>query len=180
MHNKHWNIFFRHVQNVQNLGWWIFSEQYFWRSFTKEGTGSGQDILEGGFKFLASEARNKLDITDSEDWGAIRERLGSDWEESDWAITGNLWWIKSTVRNEWELFIPWHSVCMSWKYIDLRRKYTRRKQDGLKSLLISPLIGWPISQYWWVVDENKLASVTKNTLLVALASSISSTTHPFW
>ena len=42
-------------------------------SCTEEGTGSGKAIFEGGFKFAASEARKKSDITDSEDCGAIEK-----------------------------------------------------------------------------------------------------------
>ena len=46
-------------------------------SFTEEVTGEGKDIFEAGLKFAASEARNKLNITDSEDQRSIGERLGS-------------------------------------------------------------------------------------------------------
>ena len=45
-------------------------------SFTEEGTGPGKAIFEKGLRFSASEARKKFYITDSEDRGAIRVRLG--------------------------------------------------------------------------------------------------------
>ena len=34
-------------------------------SCTEEGMGTGKDIFEGAFKFFASEAREKFEITDS-------------------------------------------------------------------------------------------------------------------
>ena len=40
-------------------------------SFTEDGTGAGKYIFEGGFKFSASEARKKFNITASADQGAI-------------------------------------------------------------------------------------------------------------
>ena len=46
-------------------------------SFTEEGTGSGKDIFEVGFKFAASEARKKFGSTASADGGANGEQLGS-------------------------------------------------------------------------------------------------------
>ena len=42
-------------------------------SFTEEGTGAGKYIFEGGFKFVASEARTEFDITYSDDQGYIGE-----------------------------------------------------------------------------------------------------------
>ena len=42
-------------------------------SFTEQGTVSGKDIFERGFKFSASEARKKFDNTASTDWVAIGE-----------------------------------------------------------------------------------------------------------
>ena len=45
-------------------------------SFTEEGTGARKAIFERGFKFAASEARKKFDITASEYRGAIGEQLG--------------------------------------------------------------------------------------------------------
>ena len=60
-------------------------------SFTEEVTGTGNAIFEGGLKFEASEARKKLDITDSADQVAIGEVLGRDRGVSD---------QKSTVKNE--------------------------------------------------------------------------------
>ena len=42
-------------------------------SFNEEETGAGKDIFEGGFKFSASEARNKFDSTASSDQGLIGE-----------------------------------------------------------------------------------------------------------
>ena len=50
-------------------------------SINKEGTGSGNAIFEGGFKFAASEAK-KFDSTASEDQGVIGELLGGDWGAS--------------------------------------------------------------------------------------------------
>ena len=38
--------------------------------------GSGKSILDGVFKFAASEARKKFDRTDSSDQGEIGERTG--------------------------------------------------------------------------------------------------------
>ena len=40
--------------------------------------GAGNAIFEGWFKFAASEARNKFNITASADRGDIEELLGSD------------------------------------------------------------------------------------------------------
>ena len=48
-------------------------------SFTEEGTGSGNDIFQEGFKFSASESRKKFDKIDSVDRGETEERLGSNW-----------------------------------------------------------------------------------------------------
>ena len=76
-------------------------------------------------------------------WGVIGEQFLSDRGASDWMIAGNLWEIISTVRNEREVFILWHSVHMSWNYVDLRIKYTRRTQDWQKHLWIGPHISWP-------------------------------------
>ena len=47
--------------------------------FTKEVTGPGKAVFKGRFKFAASKARNKLDITALADCGAIGEQLGSNW-----------------------------------------------------------------------------------------------------
>ena len=44
-------------------------------SFTEEVTGAGKAIFEGGFKFVASEARNKFDSTASSYQGEIEEQL---------------------------------------------------------------------------------------------------------
>ena len=40
-------------------------------SFTEYGTGAGRAVFEGGFKFAASEKRNKFYSTASADQGAI-------------------------------------------------------------------------------------------------------------
>ena len=48
----------------------------FERSFIEELTGSGNDIFEGGLKFLASEAREKFNITASSEREVIGEQLG--------------------------------------------------------------------------------------------------------
>ena len=42
-------------------------------SLTKEGTGPGKVIFEGGFKFSAFEARKNFDSTALADRGVIRE-----------------------------------------------------------------------------------------------------------
>ena len=47
-------------------------------SFTEDGTGSGNDIFEAGFRFLASEARKNMDRKASVDWGVIVEQSRSD------------------------------------------------------------------------------------------------------
>ena len=46
-------------------------------SFTKEGTGSGRAIFEGGFKLSAYESKKKFYSTASADWGSIGEQTGS-------------------------------------------------------------------------------------------------------
>ena len=43
-------------------------------------TVSGKTIFEGGFQFVASEARKKFNSTDSAYQGAIGERLGGVFE----------------------------------------------------------------------------------------------------
>ena len=100
-------------------------------SFTEKGTVSVKAIFEGGLKFSESEARKKFNSTASpEDKGDIGEWLGSDWGESDQAIDGDLWEIRSTVINELESIIIWHSVCMSWNSVYLHIEYTWQTQDG--------------------------------------------------
>ena len=59
-----WNL-----QRRQNIfwvravisAWWIFSKIVFEGSLIEEGNGAGKAIFKEGFKFAASEARNKLD-----------------------------------------------------------------------------------------------------------------------
>ena len=50
------------------------------------------------------------------------------------AHAGGLWETRSKKRK----IILWHSVCMKWNYVDLRRNYNRWKQDGLKRILLCP------------------------------------------
>ena len=102
---------------------------------------SWKDIFEIGIKFSDYESRKKLDSTASEDWGAIGYVMGA----RDQAITVNLWLIRSTVRNEWEVFVLYTpSACYETQYLDLRRKYTQQKQNGPKHFWIGPRIGWLI------------------------------------
>ena len=59
-------------------------------SFTEEITVSVKSIFEMGFKFSASEERNKLYSTESADRGEIGERLWSYWGASDfWRFMTN-------------------------------------------------------------------------------------------
>ena len=59
-------------------------------SFTEEITVAVKAIFEVGFKFSASEERNKLYSTESADWEYIGERLWSYWGASDcWRFMTN-------------------------------------------------------------------------------------------
>ena len=73
----------------------------------------------------------------------MSSNINSDWEfkiggkyriGQHLEIDGNLWEIWS---KKW-MIIFWQSVRMSWKSVDLRRKYTQRTQDREKCPAIGP------------------------------------------
>ena len=53
------------------------------------------------------------------------------------AIAGNLWEIRS---KKWKRIL-WYSVRISWNSVYLRRKHSRRTQDGPKHLRLRPCLG---------------------------------------
>ena len=59
-------------------------------SFTEEVMGAGKDVLEGVFKFAASESRNKFDRKSSAARGENGEKSGSDWVASNQVVAGDL------------------------------------------------------------------------------------------
>ena len=87
-------------QNVWWIGaarpsWWIFSEKYFWRfvHWRRDGGIKGYIWMRVQvFSFCGKEEVWKHSFTRLEsDWGAIRERSGSDQGASNLVIAGNLW-----------------------------------------------------------------------------------------
>ena len=54
----------------------------------------------------------KFDSQASEDKGATGKQLGNGRGVSDQVIAGNSWMNRSTVKNEWEVFILLHYVRM--------------------------------------------------------------------
>ena len=45
-------------------------------------------------------------------------------------------YIYEKIRSKKWKWIPWHSVWLAWKSVDLRRKYTRRTQDKQKQTFL--------------------------------------------
>ena len=87
--------------------------------------------------------------------GKLKYNLTGEWSGDNCGAIGEwLWseykreqreWLWSEYERVQRLAIAskrilWHSVCLTWNYVDLRRKYTRRTQDGRKRPIQGP---WP-------------------------------------
>ena len=136
--------------SLMDLQW-----ESFWRFIHWRGNRRIKGYLWRRFQFYIIRGKEEF-------WCHSFSRPGIYWGASNQAINRDLWEIRITVRNEWELFILWHSILMSWNSVGLSRKFTWRTKYGSKHLLIGPCIGWPISQHWWVVDEIGIGSEGAN------------------
>ena len=67
--------------------------------------------------------------------GKLKHNLTAEWSGNNWGAIGE--WLWSEYERGQRLAVAskkilWHSVRLTWNTVDLRRKYTRRTQDGWK------------------------------------------------
>ena len=143
--------------------WWIFSDQYFWSFIHWRGNGIRKGYLWKRFHVCSLWGKEEVQYhrfsRPGSNWAAIREQYLSDQGAINRALAGNLLEIRSKVRNEWEVFILWHSVRMSWNSVDLCRKYTWYIQYGPTHIWIGPYIGWPGTSIGWPILSTLMDSL---------------------
>ena len=87
--------------------------------------------LEGKLK------HNSTEEWSGNNWGAIGEWLCCEYErgQREWSWSEYEWGQRLAIAS---MRILWHSVRLTWKSVDLRRKYTRRTQERRKRPIQCP------------------------------------------